>query len=115
MQNTSHKISNRQFYDGERERLRALTGADEVVFLNAKNELCEGSFTSLFIEMDGKLFTPPLNAGLLPGILRAELIETGQVQEKTMSLDDLLTAETLYLGNSLRGLIPAALIDTTLR
>jgi len=45
----------------------------------------------------------------------SHLIETGQVQEKTMSLDDLLTAETLYLGNSLRGLIPAALIDTTLR
>ena len=115
VQNTSHKISNRQFYDGERERLRALTGADEVVFLNAKNELCEGSFTSLFIEKDGKLFTPPLNAGLLPGILRAELIETGKAQEKDISLDDLLTAKTLYLGNSLRGLIPAALIDTTLR
>jgi len=39
VQNTSHKISNRQFYDGERDRLRTLTGADEVVFLNAKNEL----------------------------------------------------------------------------
>ena len=112
MQNTSHKISNRQFYDGERDRLRALTGADEVVFLNEKNELCEGSFTSLFIEKDGQLFTPPLSAGLLPGILRAEFLETRQALEKTITVDDLNSADKIYLGNSLRGLILAKLIDT---
>ena len=115
VQNTSHKISNRQFYEGERERLQALTGADEVIFLNSKDQLCEGSFTSLFIEKEGELFTPPLSAGVLPGILRAELIETGQAQEKTVTLNDLISAEVIYLGNSLRGLIPATLLDSTLR
>jgi para-aminobenzoate synthetase/4-amino-4-deoxychorismate lyase len=111
VQMTSHKISHRHFYDGERERVKALTGADEVVFVNANNELCEGSFTSLFVEKDGQLFTPPLSAGLLPGILREELLETGQAQERTLTVDDLLAADNIYLGNSLRGLIPAKLID----
>ena len=107
----SHKISHRQFYEGERERLKAKTGADEVLFLNAKQELCEGSFTSLFIEKKGQLFTPPLSAGLLPGILRAELVETERAKEKTLTIKDLLTADKVYLGNSLRGLIPAILMD----
>ena len=112
VQATSHKISHRHFYDVERERVKALTGADEVVFLNEKNELCEGSFTSLFIEKDGQLFTPPLSAGLLPGILRAEFLETRQALEKTITVDDLNSADKIYLGNSLRGLILAKLIDT---
>lgn len=114
VQDTSYKISNRQFYEGERERLKAITGADEALFLNAKDELCEGSFTSLFIETNGQLFTPPLSAGILPGILRAELIETGRAIDKALTIDDLLSAEKIYLGNSLRGLIPASLIDTKL-
>ena len=112
VQTTAHKISNRQFYDGERERLNALTGADEVIFFNAKGELCEGSYTSLFIETNGQLFTPPLSAGLLPGILRAELIENGKVIEKTLRVEDMLAADKLYVGNSLRGLIPAKLFTS---
>ena len=115
VQATSHKISHRHFYDVERERVKALTGADEVVFLNEKNELCEGSFTSLFIEKDGQLFTPPLSAGLLPGILRAEFLETRQALEKTITVDDLNSADKIYLGNSLRGLILSRLIDSTPR
>lgn len=115
VQATSHKISHRHFYDAERERVKALTGADEVVFLNEKNELCEGSFTSLFIEKDRQLFTPPLSAGLLPGILRAEFLETRQALEKTITVDDLNSADKIYLGNSLRGLILAKLIDSTPR
>jgi len=111
VQITAHKISNRQFYEGERERVNALTGADEVLFMNEDGNLCEGSFTSLFIEKDGELFTPPLSAGLLPGILRAELIQTGQAIESSLKMDDLLSADKIYLGNSLRGLILAKLIE----
>lgn len=110
VQITAHKLSNRQFYDGERERLKALTGADEAIFVNDKGELCEGSFTSLFIEKNGTLFTPPLSAGLLPGILRGALIESGEVFEKTLTMNTLVSAEKIYLGNSLRGLIPAKLL-----
>lgn len=107
VQTVQHKVSARQFYEGERERINALTSADEVVFINQKGQLCEGSFTSLFIEKNGKLFTPPSSAGLLPGILRADLIETGKALEKTLLIEDLHAADKIYLGNSLRGLIPA--------
>lgn len=111
VQSFAHKISNRHFYDGERARVKAITGADEAVFVNSKGELCEGSFTSLFVEKNGQLFTPPLSAGLLPGVLRAEFIESGKAIEETLTVQDLTAADKIYLGNSLRGLIPAALIS----
>ena len=57
------------------ERQKALTGCDEVVFLNKKGELTEGTRTNLFIELDGRLFTPALTCGLLPGTLREELLD----------------------------------------
>jgi len=79
---------------------------------DARGELCEGSYTSLFIETNGQLFTPPLSVGLLPGILRAELIESRRVLEKTLRIDDMLAADKLYVGNSLRGLIPAKLLTS---
>jgi len=111
VQISAHKISNRQFYDNERNRIKALTSGGETVFLNENGELCEGSFTSLFIEKEGQLFTPHLSAGLLPGILRAQFIESGKAREATLTVKDLLSADKVYLGNSLRGLIPAKLIS----
>ena len=111
VQITAHKLSTRQFYDGERERLKGITGADETLFLNDRGELCEGSFTSLFIEKNGLLLTPPLSAGLLPGILRSALIDSGKAVEQSLTLDALLAADKIYLGNSLRGLIPARLLS----
>jgi len=110
---TSHKISQRQFYDGERERISAKTGADEVIFLNERDELCEGSFTSLFLEKNGQLLTPSLNCGLLLGILREDLIEKGEAKEAILKLEDLIEADKVYVGNSLRGLIPAEVLNMT--
>lgn len=111
VQETRHKVSHRSFYDRERRRVSALTGCDEVLFLNAQSQLCEGSFTSLFIQKAGQLYTPALSCGLLPGILREELLETHRAQEAVLTLDDLLESERLYVGNSLRGLIEISLID----
>ncbi|MDB5530777.1 MAG: pabB [Devosia sp.] len=103
----AHKTTNRSFYDQPRQRAHAATGVDEVVFLNENNELTEGSITNLFIERDGILLTPPLAAGLLPGTIRAELIDSGRAREHTLTLSDLETAPAIFLGNSVRGLIPA--------
>jgi len=103
----AHKTTNRAFYDEPRQRAHAATGVDEVLFLNENNELTEGSITNLFVERDGVLLTPPLSAGLLPGTLRAELIDTGRAIEHSLTLADLESAPTIYLGNSVRGLIPA--------
>ncbi len=111
VQETRHKVSARKFYDEERARLAALCGADEVLFLNAEGELCEGSFTSLFIQTGNDNFlTPDIRCGLLPGVLRADLLGTGQATPAIISLADLDGAD-IFMGNSLRGLLAATLLS----
>jgi para-aminobenzoate synthetase/4-amino-4-deoxychorismate lyase len=100
-----HKTTNRAFYDTPRQRAHAEQGVDEVLFLNERGELTEGSITNLFVERSGVLLTPPLASGLLPGTLRAELLATGKAEEQVLTLDDLEAAEAIWLGNSVRGLI----------
>ncbi|MBS0471247.1 MAG: aminodeoxychorismate synthase component I [Proteobacteria bacterium] len=102
-----HKTTWRQFYDAEQLRLSGQTGCDEAVFVNERGEITEGSRTNLFIRKDGQLYTPPLGCGLLDGVLRRELLETGQCEERVLTPDDLATADEVLLGNSLRGLIHA--------
>ena len=102
-----HKTTNRAFYDTPRQRAHAEQGVDEVLFLNERGELTEGSITNLFVERGGILLTPPLSSGLLPGTLRAELLATGKAEERVLTLADLETAEAIWLGNSVRGLIRA--------
>ena len=111
VQLTAIKTSRRDFYDGERKRLAALVAADEVIFFNENDELCEGSFTSIFIEKDGKLFTPKLSSGLLPGVLRLSLIDKKDILETKLYLEDLRSADQIFVGNSLRGLMAAKLIN----
>jgi branched-subunit amino acid aminotransferase/4-amino-4-deoxychorismate lyase len=101
-----HKTDWRELYDRESRRV-ARDGIDEVVFLNERGELTEGSRSNLFVRRNGKLVTPPLSCGLLPGILRSKLIETGECVEEILYPCDLDNAEEILLGNSLRGLIRA--------
>ena len=111
VQETRHKISARDFYDGERERLMKLCGADEVLFFNASGELCEGSFTSLFLKQENETYlTPSLSCGLLPGVLRESLIKQGQAITTKLTLADLNGAD-IFMGNSLRGLQPAIILS----
>lgn len=108
----AHKTTNRAFYDEPRQRAHAALGVDEVVFLNERDELAEGSITNLFVERDGLLVTPPLSSGLLPGTLRAELIAGGKAVEQVLRLADLQAADAIWLGNSVRGLLPAQWITS---
>jgi para-aminobenzoate synthetase/4-amino-4-deoxychorismate lyase len=96
-----HKTSDRAFYDDARHA----TGADEVIFVDPAGFVTEGSFTNVFVERDGRLLTPPLTRGLLPGVLRAELIAAGRAVEHDLVAGDLSTG--LHVGNALRGLMPA--------
>ena len=107
-----HKTTRRQFYEQEMERQKALSACDEVVFLNSKGELTEGTRTNLFVELDGRLFTPALACGLLAGTLREELLDLPRAaaSEAILTPQDLLAADRLYLGNSVRGLVRAELI-----
>ena len=107
----AHKTTNRAFYDSPRIKAHDECGVDEVVFLNERGELTEVSITNLFIERGERLLTPALSSGLLPGTLRAELIETGKAEEAILTLADLRSAEAIFLGNSVRGLIRAELLE----
>lgn len=98
-----HKTSDRSFYDSP--RLEA--GTFEILFTDYENFLTEGSFTSLFVERQGRLLTPPLERGLLPGILRARLIDEGHAEEAELRPADL--EQGFLIGNAVRGLIRARL------
>lgn len=102
-----HKTTRRDLYDREWAHFSATLGSDEVVYLNEKGELTEGSRTTIFIERDGILLTPPLASGLLPGVLRQTLIDDGKAREEVLTIDDLNRAKKVYLGNSVRGLVRA--------
>lgn len=98
-----HKTTDRAFYDDA----RRAAGHFEVLFRDPEGFLTEGSFTSLFVERDGMLLTPPLSRGLLPGVLRDRLIEEGRAREADLTGRDLVAG--FLLGNAVRGLIPARL------
>ena len=102
-----HKTTVRQLYDGEHARYGDLHGCDEVLFLNERGELAEGSRTNIFIARDGVLVTPPLESGLLPGTLRAKLLDSGEAREAVLLPGDLEAGNEVYLGNSVRGLVRA--------
>ena len=106
-----HKTTRRELYDREWHEYSERLGTDEVVYLNERGELAEGSRTTIFIERDGELLTPPLSAGLLPGTLRAELLAEGKAREAVLRLADLESADAVFLGNSVRGLVTARRID----
>jgi 4-amino-4-deoxychorismate lyase len=105
-----HKTTRREVYQAARQEF-SLDEADEVVLLNHEGELCEGTITTIFVDKGdgGPLLTPALRCGLLPGVLRAELIEEGRASEAELGTDDLMSARAVYVGNSLRGLIRAEL------
>ncbi|MCV2880457.1 aminotransferase class IV family protein [Actibacterium sp. XHP0104] len=99
------KSSHRAIYD--RARADLPEGLDELLFLNERGELAEGTITNVFIKRDRALLTPPLASGCLPGVLRETLLADGTAREAVLTPDDLHGAEAVFVGNSLRGLIPA--------
>ena len=103
------KTTRRAVYEAARAEY-APDDADEVILLNERGEVCEGTITSIFLgDGSGMLRTPPISSGLLAGVLRTELICQRRARVGRLTLADLDTG-TLYLGNSLRGLIRANLV-----
>ncbi|MGV8849431.1 MAG: aminodeoxychorismate synthase component I [Propionibacteriaceae bacterium] len=100
-----HKTSDRAFYDRE----RAACGTDEVVFVRPDGLVTEGSITAVFVPRRGVLLTPRLSSGLLDSVLRRELVDTGRAVPADLTAADL--AGGFFVGNSLRGLIDARLVE----
>ncbi len=107
-----HKTTLRSRYDTERARATA-AGFYEMLFLNERNEVTEGAITTIFAQRQGKLLTPALGCGLLPGVFRRHLLATSPIpiEEAVLTLDDLRRSEALYVGNSVRGLVAVRLAD----
>ena len=102
-----HKSSNRGLYDAERANLP--DGVDEFIYINERNEVCEGTITNIFVKVAGHWLTPPLSSGCLPGVLRRKKIEDASCKVKIVTLSDLQGAEKITVGNALRGEIEAVL------
>jgi len=95
-----HKTTRRRLYD---EELRAHPGCYDVIFTNERDQVTEGSYNTIVISRGGELLTPALECGLLPGIMREELLEVGAIREAILTVADLQTAEKIWLVNSVRG------------
>jgi para-aminobenzoate synthetase/4-amino-4-deoxychorismate lyase len=101
-----HKTTQRSFYDEERKVAQA-EGFFEVIFLNIYGELTEGAVTNIFVLNREGLYTPPLHCGLLAGVLREYLLREKKLTEKVIRLKDIMEADKVYVGNSVRGLMEA--------
>jgi para-aminobenzoate synthetase / 4-amino-4-deoxychorismate lyase len=98
-----HKTTRRELYDQQYEQaLRQ--GYDDVIFLNERGEVTEGAISNVLIEKEGQWFTPPVACGLLPGTYRRHLLETKPaVAERVLKLEDILSADAVYICNAVRG------------
>lgn len=109
------KTTRRPLYEPATAVARRL-GLADVVFLNERAEVADGAISTVFVALEGATgrsgtdwTTPPLSAGALPGILRSELLRSGQARVGRLSLDQLRGAERVVIGSSLRGLRSVAL------
>ena len=104
-----HKTTLRTRYDAAWRAAEA-HGAFDMLFCNEQGELTEGARSNLFVKLDGRWCTPPLSAGLLPGVMRAVLLAdpAWDARERSLTLDDLRTAQEIVACNSLRGVLTAA-------
>ena len=106
-----HKTSARQFYDAAIELAMAQQAFDSL-FCNEYGEVCEGARSNVFVREGNRLLTPPVRCGLLPGVLRGALLDSGEASEAILSIADIKAASRegrLRVGNALRGLMPATL------
>ena len=99
-----HKTTHRPLYMPAFEQATR-DGFDDVLFLNLRGEVTEGAISNVFIEKDGRWFTPPIKCGLLAGVYRRHLLSTRpEIEERVLFLDDLRQADAVYLSNAVRGL-----------
>lgn len=94
-----HKTTWREPYDT---RAAAHPGCGAVLLVNGRGEVTEANHANVVARIGGALWTPPLEAGLLPGVFREHLLRRGEVRERTLRPEDLLAAEEVYLVNSVR-------------
>ncbi|CAE6810070.1 aminodeoxychorismate synthase component I [Paraburkholderia aspalathi] len=106
-----HKTTRRAAYDrGWREA--EAKGAFDTLFFNERGELTEGGRSNVFVKLAGRWWTPPLESGVLPGIMRGVLLEDLGLRaaERMLTRVDVQNAEALLVCNALRGAVKARVL-----
>lgn len=103
-----HKTTHRAVYKAHESS--EVSQPTSVLLWNERQELTEFIIGNVVVELEGKLFTPPVKSGLLAGTFRAELLETGVIEERVLYKDDLSTVQNIWLINAVRGWIEVKLV-----
>ena len=103
-----HKSTLRARYDAAWQAAEA-QGAFDQLFRNERDEITEGGRSSVFVRLDGQWLTPPLSSGLLPGVMRAVVLEAWGAREAVITPAMLAAAEEIVVCNALRGALRAVL------
>jgi para-aminobenzoate synthetase/4-amino-4-deoxychorismate lyase len=104
----AHKTTLRERYDAGM-ALAARRGAFDVLHFNRDGELTEGARSNVFVRIDGQWRTPPVAAGLLPGVMRGVLLEDAELAavEAPICAAELARAQEIIVCNALRGALRA--------
>ncbi len=94
-------------------RRAAMVGEDERIFCNSRGEICEGTVSNIFFAQKGRLYTPPVICGLLPGVLRRFILERFPVTERVLTKEDALHMDECFVTNSLMGVMPVNALGQT--
>ena len=95
-----HKTTKRGVYEEARRDCDANT---DVILINERDEITETTITNIAVFRDGQWITPALSCGLLPGVLRAELLSRGEIVEGIIHPEDLHSSDPVRCFNALRG------------
>jgi branched-subunit amino acid aminotransferase/4-amino-4-deoxychorismate lyase len=105
-----YKTTWRPHYDAalaDAERMRCF----DAILCNTRGEIADGARSTLFLRKGDRLFTPPLESGALPGVLRGRMLASGAAQERQLTRSEVAGADDLYVGNSTRGVLRARFAD----
>ena len=100
-------------YSGRLALLQEATaaGCDELIQIDKGDRVCEGAVSNFAFRIDGQWRTPPITAGILPGVIRALAVEKCGVVVKDLSRADVLSCEAAIVMSSLKIALPVAAID----
>ncbi len=103
-----HKTTHRSQYDALRLMRPEL---DDVLLWNQRGEITESTIANIVVNRAGAWLTPPVSCGLLPGVMREHLLQTGKISEAVITKEDLAQADSIALINAVRKWIEVKFAD----
>lgn len=93
-------------------------GYDEALFLNVYSKLCEGAVSNVFWVKANVIYTPEIDCGILEGITRRQVLDICsslelKYKEGSYDLTEILSADEVFITNSLMGIMPVCRVDNT--